>query len=42
MADNRTEFVNVEMCSYLKAKGIALFNSVPYMPEQNRVAKWGI
>jgi hypothetical protein len=42
MADNGMEFVNAEMNSYLKAKGIALFNSVLYMPEQNGVAEWGI
>jgi hypothetical protein len=42
MADNGTEFVNSEMNTYLKSKGIALFNSVPYTPEQNGIAEHGI
>jgi hypothetical protein len=42
MADNGTEFVNSEMNTYLKSKGIALFNSVLDTLEQNRVAEWGI
>jgi hypothetical protein len=39
MADNGMEFVNLEMNTYLKSKGIALFNSVPYTPEQNGIAE---
>jgi hypothetical protein len=30
------------MITYLKSKGIVLFNSVPYTSEQNGVAEWGI
>jgi transposase InsO family protein len=42
VANNGMEFVNSEMNSYLKSKGIALFNSIPYTPEQNGVAEQGI
>ena len=37
MAHNGTEFVNNKMNQYLKAKGITLYTSVPYMHEQNGV-----
>jgi transposase InsO family protein len=42
MADNGTEFINTDMNSYLKSKGIGLFTSVPYTPQQNDVAERGI
>jgi transposase InsO family protein len=40
--DNGTEFVNSEMNQFLKGKGIGLFTSVLYSPQQNRVAERGI
>ena len=42
MADNGTEFVNSLFKSFLSSKGIKLFTSVPYMPQQNRVAERAI
>jgi hypothetical protein len=42
MADNGTEFINSELTKHFKSKGITLFTSVPYTPEQNGVAERGI
>jgi hypothetical protein len=42
MADNGTEFMNSEMMNFLRSKGIAMFTSVPYTPEQNSITEWGI
>jgi transposase InsO family protein len=39
MADNGTEFINSEMNTFLRAKGIGLFTSVPYTPQQNGIAE---
>jgi hypothetical protein len=42
MADNGTEFVNSDMTNFLRSKGIAMFTSVPYTPQQNGIAERGI
>ena len=42
MADNGTEFINLDMQCFIKEKGITLYTSVPYMHEQNGVAKHAI
>jgi hypothetical protein len=42
MADNGSEFINNEFRSYIRSKGIALFTSVPYTPQQNGIAERGI
>jgi hypothetical protein len=42
MADNGTELINSEFKNYLLAKGVVLFTSVPYMPQQNGIAERGI
>jgi hypothetical protein len=42
MADNSTEFMNTEFSRFLQSKGITMYTSVLYMPEQNGVAKQGI
>ena len=42
MADNGTEFVNSDMQRFIKEKGITLYTSVPYMHEQNGIAKRAI
>lgn len=42
MTNNGMEFVNSNMVAYLKSKGIQLFNSVPYTPQQNGIAERAI
>jgi hypothetical protein len=42
MAGNGSEFINNEFRNYIRSKGIALFTSVPYMPQQNGIAERGI
>jgi histone deacetylase 1/2 len=42
IADNGTEFINSEMNAFVKERGISLFTSVPYTPQQNGVVERGI
>jgi hypothetical protein len=42
MGDNSIEFINTEFSHFLQSKGIMMYMSVLYMPEQNGVAEWGI
>jgi hypothetical protein len=42
MVDNSTEFINSKMTAFTKSKGISMFTSTPYTPQQNGVAERGI
>jgi hypothetical protein len=39
MVDNGTEFINAELLTFFCNKGIKIFTSIPYMPEQNGVTE---
>jgi hypothetical protein len=39
IADNGTEFIKSEMGGFLRLKGIGMFTLMPYMLEQNGIAK---
>jgi IS30 family transposase len=39
MVDNGTEFINTELLTFFQNKGIKVFTSIPYTPEQNGVAE---
>jgi hypothetical protein len=39
MADNSTEFMNVDLQNFFKSRGIVFYSSVPYTHQQNGVAE---